>query len=164
MNKKIITALIIFCIILFIILVTSVFIIIKDKKDNDFIGGTNSSNDNSDYNNANINYSNTNNRIDNNNLSTNNNTNNSANNNSSVNQDTIKRDAILSSIEANGTDSNFKDFDELIKNIKISLANVNKEIQDRIKDRDKFIYTIKKRLYEESILDGDTLTMTNYTV
>lgn len=64
-------------------------------------------------------------------------------------------------IEKEITDPDKIDYEGQIKRIKLSLANVSDEIQAHIKDKEKFAYCIKKYFYENGILDGDIITLTN---
>ena len=144
MNKKtILVALIIFLICLFLGLMCGI-IIIMNNNDNKTTNGTNI------------------------------NTNTNTNANISVNNDIFSsnktengidfNDPLFSSIEKDSIDSNLKDMDEIMKNIKISIANVTTETQDYIKNKDEFLYKIKKFMYENNLLDADTMTLTNSNI
>ncbi len=144
MNKKtILVALIIFLICLFLGLMCGI-IIIMNNNDNKTTNGTNiNTNTNT---NANISV--------NNDIFSSNKTENSIDFN----------DTLFSSIEKDSIDSNLKDMDEIMKNIKISIANVTTETQDYIKNKDDFLYKIKKFMYENNLLDADTMTLTNSNI
>ena len=144
MNKKtILIILIIFLICLFLGLMCGI-IIIMNNNDNKTTNGTNiNTNTNT---NANISV--------NNDIFSSNKTENSIDFN----------DTLFSSIEKDSIDSNLKDMDEIMKNIKISIANVTTETQDYIKNKDDFLYKIKKFMYENNLLDADTMTLTNSNI
>ena len=144
MNKKtILVALIIFLICLFLGLMCGI-IIIMNNNDNKTTNGTNI------------------------------NTNTNTNANISVNNDIFSsnktengidfNDTLFSSIEKDSIDSNLKDMDEIMKNIKISIANVSPETQNYIKNKDDFLYKIKKFMYENNLLDADIMTLTNSSI
>lgn len=160
MNKKsLIIVLIILCIVLFVILLGSIVFIMNNnaKEENENIN-TNSI-DNRTSINSDTGYYNQSSSLLNENSNSNTSTN--ANTSTSTHTNSIFNDPKYDNIESNGTDSNLKDINDLIKNMKISLANVNKEVQNSIIDKDSFIFSIKKYLYEQNILDGDTLTLTS---
>ena len=167
MNKKsLIIALILLCIVLFIILLGSIVFIMNNnaKEENENIN-TNSI-DNRTSINSDTGYYNQSSSLlnENSNSNTSTNANTSTSTSTSTHTNSIFNDPKYDNIESNGTDSNLKDINELIKNMKISLANVNKEVQNSIIDKDSFIFSIKKYLYEQNLLNGDTLTMISYLV
>ena len=79
-----------------------------------------------------------------------------------INRNEIGSDSpLFAYVEKEIVDPNLINKDEMIRNIKISIANVNTETLEYIKDRDGFVFAIKKYMYEKGLIDESLITMTS---
>ena len=79
-----------------------------------------------------------------------------------INRNEIGSDSpLFAYAEKEIADPNLINKDEMIRNIKISIANVNDETLKYIKDRDSFVFAIKKYMYEKGLIDESIITLTS---